>query len=118
MFKPLREYWRIPSVEVYFSVQSYVDAARIEHLEIVLQLEKPRCSSAVHFHVNDLTNVVDRSVLFHEEIKTPLEGRARELEHFGQQVVAEVIVILFDELLVLLVRLKAPQMQLLWGEVF
>ena len=67
----------------------------------------------MHFHVHDLTNVVDRSVLFHEEIKTTLEGSARELEHFGQQVVAEVVVVLFDELLVLLVRLKAPQMQLL-----
>ena len=67
----------------------------------------------MHFHVHDLTNVVNRSVLFHEEIKTPLEGSAGELEHFWQQVVAEVVVVLFDELLVLLVGLKAPQMQLL-----
>lgn len=67
----------------------------------------------MHFHVHNLTNVVDRSVLLNEEIKTPLERGARELEYFGQQVVAEVVVVLFDELLVLLVRLKAPQMQLL-----
>ncbi len=71
----------------------------------------------MHLDVHNLSKVVNRSVLFHEEIKTSLERGPRELQHFGQQVVTVVVVVLLDELLILLVWLKPPQVQLLGGEV-
>ena len=118
MFKPLREYWRIPSLQVHPPVQSYVDAARVEHGWVVLKLEQPGRASSVHFNVDDLADGVNCTILFNIEIKTAFQRSAWELEHFGQHVVSEVVIVLFDKLLVLLVWLQTPQMQLLRREVF
>lgn len=58
VFKPLREYWRIPSLQVHLPMQSYVNASRIKHIQVILQLEQPGRPPSVHLHVDDLTNSV------------------------------------------------------------
>ena len=106
------------TLAVNMAMRLKVLAPSIESVHrLVLKLEEPRTATPMHFDEYDLAGGVHRPILFNVKIQTSLQGKARKFEHVWQLANLVRMVVLVYEVLIELVRVEAPESNLLRGVI-